>query len=146
MTGVYNKAKSEEVAPEISSAIIRACALFGVTFAKDLDRDASLADERDAGMEQGACARERFRRFCSLMAYFAPSVVPPFRENLTSNLGRRVRESSLSDAQGGVILSRGAEYLVALRKDRCSDAGTAVRVRDRDDAAQGQPTEHTRTK
>ena len=101
MTGVYNKAKSEEVAPEISSAIIRACALFGVTFAKDLDRDASLADERDAGMEQGACARERFRRFCSLMAYFAPSVVPPFRENLTSNLGRRVRESSLSDAHGG---------------------------------------------
>ena len=46
MESAYGKAKSEEVALEMSGAIGRARALLdGEAFGKDLDRDASLTDE-----------------------------------------------------------------------------------------------------
>ena len=45
MEGVYNKAKSEEVGPEMRSAISRACAFRGSeSFVKDLDHDMSLSE------------------------------------------------------------------------------------------------------
>ena len=58
-------AKSEEVAPEMRGAINRACTLLGLEpFVKDPGQDVPLADERAVGMEQGACARSWFHRFC----------------------------------------------------------------------------------
>ena len=62
---MYNKAESEEVAPEMRAAIHRACALLGVEApVKDLDRDASLRDECLVELGRASCARAWPRRFC----------------------------------------------------------------------------------
>ena len=77
--------------------------------------------------------------------YLAPSAALPIRWDLTGILGRRPRALALLGAQTRVILSWGAEYRAALRQGQCSKSRTAVRFRDRDDAAQVHPTTHTCT-
>ena len=72
------------------SAISRVFAFRGwESFVKDLDHDVSLADELEVRVEQGACSRAWFHRFCSLTEYLAPSAVLPIRENLAGILGHR---------------------------------------------------------
>ena len=98
MEGVYNKAKSEEVAPGMRSAISPACALLSAeALVQGLDHDSSLADKRVVGSEWGACTRAWFHQFCSVEEYLVPSVVP-IRENFTNIFGRRVRAWTLTDA------------------------------------------------
>ena len=77
MENVYNKTKSEEVAPEVRGASGRACALLAVeTFVKDLDWDMSLADESALPADRGACASAGFHRFCTLKENLVLSVAP----------------------------------------------------------------------
>ena len=54
MEGVYTKARSEEVAPEMHPAIAKACTVLEVTsFAEDLDRDVCANGDEAVGLEFG---------------------------------------------------------------------------------------------
>ena len=76
MDSVYNKAKSEEGAPEMRGAIGRACRLLAVeSFVQDLDLEAFLADESGLGADRVACTTACFHRCSTLQGRFLPSVV-----------------------------------------------------------------------
>ena len=69
--GLYAKAKSEGVVPEMRRAIGRACALRGVaSFAKDLDLDVSLSDECVVGLERGARTHPSYPPFARISRVF----------------------------------------------------------------------------
>ena len=109
MEGVYAKARPEEAAPEMRSAVAKARAGLEVErFARDLDRDMCAESSEDLGAEQGAEARIWRQRFRSVRDLLAPSVVLPIREDFWSLTGRRVRALKLSMHQSREVLSWGS--------------------------------------
>ena len=111
MENVYSKALSEEVAPEMRSAIRSACTLRDAqALVVDLDDNWCLDGEAAVGSDEEAAVRVWFHRFCALRGYLRPSIAPPMRDNFSGFLGRRVRRLGLSDTPHRVIVSRGADF------------------------------------
>ena len=90
--GVYAKARLEEVAPGMRSALAKACAGLEVgLFVRDLDRDVCVGAREALGAERRAGARVWFHRSRVARALHVPVVVLPIRDNLWSLMARRVR-------------------------------------------------------
>ena len=91
MEGVYTKARSEEVAPEMRSAVAKACAVLEVApFVEDLDREVCAEGEEARGAVTGAAARIWFYRVGSFRESLVPVIVPPIRDNFWAFMGRGV--------------------------------------------------------
>ena len=113
---VYNKARPEEVVPEMRAAINRARTLVDIlACVVDLGDDSCVDEEEAAGSDEGAAVRLWFHRFCSLREHLAPAIVLPIRDNFLGILGGRVRRIGLPYTQktrrtvAGGRLSRGLE-------------------------------------
>ena len=105
MESVYNEVRTEEVVPEMRSAVNGACALLVVrAFVVDLDDDSCVVGEGAVGSDTGRAVRVWFRRFCALKEYLTPSIVLPIRDNFLGVFGRRVRRLELSDIRRRVFL------------------------------------------
>ena len=80
MGGVYTKARSEEVVPELREAVARARAGLEVEhFARGLARDVCAGASGALGAEQGAEARIWRHRLRSVRELLAPSAVVPIK-------------------------------------------------------------------
>ena len=114
MEGVYAKGRSEEVVPDMRSALSKACAGLEVgLFVKDLDCDVCVEDSDALGAEEGAESRVWFHRFRSACELLVPAVVLPIRGNFWSLMARRVRSLNATDRQKKEMLVWGAEYRAA---------------------------------
>ena len=135
MEGVYAKARSEEVAPEMRSVVDKACARLEVEhFARDLDRVVCEEPSELVGAEPGAETRAWCQRFRSAQSLLVPSVVLPIREDFWALMGRRVEALTLSDYQRKEILSWGLSYRSELRRYRNTDPSRLISTRDREAA------------
>ena len=100
MGGVYTKARTEEVAPEMRSAVAKACAVLEVApFVEDLDREVCAEGEEARGAATGAAAQKMFYRVCSFRESLVPVIVSPIRDIFWALMGRGVRLLNLSDSQ-----------------------------------------------
>ena len=78
MEGVYTRARSEEVIPEMRSAIAKACARLEVgRFVRDLDHVVRAESSEVMGAEPGAEARSWRQRFRSVRDLLFPIRGPP---------------------------------------------------------------------
>ena len=145
MGGVYTRARSEEVAPDMRSAVTKARAVLEVTsFVEDLDRVVCADGEGALGSGRGSAARIRSHRFCSLRESLVPVVVFPIRDNFWAFAGRRVHLLNLSDMQWREVLSWAGDFRSALKVIRSSAPSRLVRTRDRDAALPSSPSKRPR--
>ena len=116
--------------------------LDATAFDEDLDRDMCPDSDDFLGPDKGTQVRVWFRRFCSLKGFLIPAAALPIQGNFWSLMGRRVRLLSLSDSQRGVILSRGADFRVALRVRRSADPKSVIGVPGGDAAVEASVEKH----
>ena len=140
MEGVYIKARSEEVVPEMRAAVERASRGLEVErFVNDLDREVSAEASEMIGGEHGAEARARRHQFRSVKDLLVPSVALPIKENFWHLMGRRVRALNLSTHQTREVLSWGASCRDELRKSRSTEPQSVAHTRKREAAAAFAP-------
>ena len=145
MEGVYTRARSEEVVPEMRAAVAKACAGLEVErFVEDLDRDVCVESSEALGAERGAEARVWRQRFRSVRDLLLPSVVLPIREDFWSLMGRRARALKLTTRQMREILSRGSSYRSELRRRRSEEPRSAARAKEREAAVRPAPNKQAR--
>ena len=104
---VYNRARSEEVVPEIRAAVARASDRPEMErFLKKLSGNLTLVEEDEDGLSRmaTACARRWFTHFSGVPYLLTPDSVSPLRENSMSLMGKRARPSGLSvDPERGLL-------------------------------------------
>ena len=143
--GVYTKARSEEVVPEMRAAVAKACAGLEVErFARDLDRDVCAQGSEALGAERGAEARIWRRRFRSVRELLAPSVVLPIMEDFWLLAGRRVRALKFPTRQIRKVLPWGSSFRPERKRYRSADPHNVVRTRKREAAVSSAPDKRTR--
>ena len=145
MEGVYTKARSEEVAPEMRAAVAMARAGLEVErFVWGLGRDVCVDASEALGAEKGAGARVWRRRFRLARDLLAPSAVLPIRGDFWSLMGRRVRALKLATRQTEEVLPRGSSFRSELRRYRSEDPHNVARARERESAARPESNKQAR--
>ena len=145
MEGVCARARSEEVIPEMRSAVAKACARLEVgRFVRDLDHVICAELSEVMGSEPGAGARVWRQRFRSVRDLLVPSVVLPVREDFWSLVGRRVKALILSVHQSREVLSRGSSYRIEFRQCRSEKPLHVARTRERELAVRPSPEKGAR--
>ena len=133
-------ARSGEVAPDMRSALSKACAGLEVElFVKDLDCDVCVEASDALGAEEGAEARVWFHRFRSACELLVPAGVLPTRGNFWSLMARRVRPLNATGRQKKEMLVGGTEYRAAWKLYSSPDPRKVVQTRERDVAAGPSP-------
>ena len=144
--GVYTKARSKGVIPEMRSAVAKACAGLGVEcFVRDLDHVVCAESSEFMAAEQGAEARVWRQRIGSVRDLLVPSGVLPVREDFWSLTGRRVKALNLPTHQMREVLSWGSSYRAELRRYRSEEPFKVARRRDRGLAARLAPEKGARS-
>ena len=88
---MYNKVRSEEVAPEMRTATACASARLEMEeFLEDTQVDPTLVDKSEFGLLREHYARRRFHRFTRLMGMMSAGVASPLCASCLC-LGRRRR-------------------------------------------------------
>ena len=140
MEGVYTKARSGEVVPEMRSAVAKVA-----RFVRDLDHVVGAESSEFMGAEQGAEARVWRQLFRSARDLLVPSAVLPIREEFWSLMGRRAKAPNLSTHQMREVLSRGSSYRAELRWYRSEEPLKVARTRDRESAVRSAPEKRARS-
>ena len=145
MERVYGKARSEEVAPEMRSAINKACTFLDVqAFVVYLGHISCVYSGEAVGTDKGAATCVWLHRCCAIKDFPKPSNAVPIRANFLGILGRRVRRIELSDAQKRVFLVRGADFCAALNVYKNAHPEVCVQARDRDEAVDSHSSKRHR--
>ena len=116
MESVYTKGRSGEVAPEMTSAVAKACnVLEVVSFVEVPDRDVGSESDGALGLMRGAAARIWLRGFTTPRAFLVPEIVIPIRDTCPAPTSRRVRPINLTDSQRLAVLLRATEFRLSLK-------------------------------
>ena len=105
MERVYSKVRSEEVAPELRNAMVRASTRHVTEeFGRDLETEPTLVDGCMCGLSRDQRTRRWFHRVSSATDALNPGAATPLGPSAPGIMSRRVKALALSDGQERVVL------------------------------------------